>query len=414
MMEEKKIFVNIANSEILEVSDMAMENTESITVGSLDEAIDSFNEKNWEFDDNIRAKLEEIFSEDEGDVLEAFDIKVSTENRSYNELADMFKENDIRIPDVQRKFVWDTNKCSKLIESILIGLPIPPLFFMDIGNNSYEVIDGLQRLTAISNYILGNQWGALTNDTQRRVPAKLSSNVDSSIQGKKFQDLTADQQKKLKRSTVTVIDFRQIGPENDKAKYLIFERINTGSELLNPMQIRKALAYGKFMSSLYEAANSSDVLKSMYSKQYLNKDRHVEFMLGVYVTLKVLQDKYTLQASYQKYILNDFCEANKDRHLESSFVRKFDKYLGELLTTFESNNIFKKVNSNGEYHGNRSTNISEVLVATAILEDVELPRDIEQNYKREIAENNGKFIQNKINKDDLTERYNICKAILGV
>ncbi|MFC6177859.1 DUF262 domain-containing protein [Weissella sagaensis] len=94
---------------------MAMENTESITVGSLDEAIDSFNEKNWEFDDNIRAKLEEIFSEDEGDVLEVFDIKVSTENRSYNELADMFKENDIRIPDVQRKFVWDTNKCSKLI-----------------------------------------------------------------------------------------------------------------------------------------------------------------------------------------------------------------------------------------------------------------------------------------------------------
>lgn len=48
---------------------------------------------------------------------------------------------------------------------------------------------------------------------------------------------------------------------------------------------------------LYEATNFSDVLKSMYSKQYLNKDRHVEFMLGVYVTLKVLQDKYTLQAS---------------------------------------------------------------------------------------------------------------------
>lgn len=71
----------------------------------------------------------------------------------------MFQEGDIQIPDVQRKFVWDTNKYSKLIESILIGLPIPPLFFMDIGNNSYEVIDGLQRLTAISNYILGNKWG---------------------------------------------------------------------------------------------------------------------------------------------------------------------------------------------------------------------------------------------------------------
>lgn len=414
MVEEKNIYVSIANNEILEVSDMELDNSKTVIVSSLDQAVDSFVEKGWDFDDNIRAKLEEIFSEVEDDVLEAFDIKVSTENRSYNELADMFQEGDIQIPVVQRKFVWDTNKCSKLIESILIGLPIPPLFFMDIGNNSYEVIDGLQRLTAISNYILGNQWGALTNDTQRRVPAKLSSNVDSSLKGKKFVDLTPEQQKKLKRSTVTVIDFRQIGPENDKAKYLIFERINTGSELLNPMQIRKALAYGNFMSSLYEAANSSVVLKSMYSKQYLNKDRHVEFMLGVYVTLKVLQNEYSLQAQYQKYILNDFCETNKNRVLEKGFVEKFDKHLGRLLEVFGSDNIFKKVNETGDYHGNRSTNISEVMLATAIIEDVDLPSIIVENYKKEIADNNNKFIQNKINKDDLTERYNICKTILGV
>lgn len=61
MMEEKKIFVSIANSEILEVSELAVENTESITVGSLDEAIDYFDEKKWRFDDNVRSKLEEIF-----------------------------------------------------------------------------------------------------------------------------------------------------------------------------------------------------------------------------------------------------------------------------------------------------------------------------------------------------------------
>lgn len=93
MMEEKKIFVNIANSEILEVSDMAMENTESITVGSLDEAIDSFNEKNWEFDDNIRAKLEEIFSEDEGDVLEALETAI------HHALSNYQLDIDIKAPN---------------------------------------------------------------------------------------------------------------------------------------------------------------------------------------------------------------------------------------------------------------------------------------------------------------------------
>ncbi|MGL5530723.1 MAG: DUF262 domain-containing protein, partial [Culicoidibacterales bacterium] len=251
------LYVRVENNEVLEITDIYQEEMEGIDADSMDEAIDKFEESSWRYEDYISQKLEEIFTDvEERSVLETYDIKVSTTNRSFNELAMMFEEKDIKIPEVQRKFIWDTNKCSKLIESILIGLPIPPLFFMDNGDNSYEVIDGLQRLTAISNYILGNSWGHITNDIIRKVPAKLSMNVDVNIQGKKFIDLTMEQQKKIRRSTVTVIDFREINPKNNlEAKYLIFERINTGSELLNPMQIRKALAYGNFMSSLYEKAN---------------------------------------------------------------------------------------------------------------------------------------------------------------
>ncbi|NTK03518.1 DUF262 domain-containing protein [Enterococcus faecium] len=409
------LYIRIENDEVIEISDFKRENFREINVSNTDEAIDYFTQKKLKFDDNLSDEIDNIFpTNQEDDVLNVYDIKVSTENRSFNELADMFKEGEITIPDMQRRFVWSTSKCSKLIESILIGLPIPPLFFMDRGNNNYEVIDGLQRLTAISNFILGNTWGNITNDIQRNTPAKLSPNVDKSISGKRFQDLTLEQQKKIKRSTITVIDFRQIGNEDEKAKYLIFERINTGSELLNPMQIRKALAYGTFMSSLYTEANNSSTLKAIFGKQYLNKDRHIEFLLEIYTTYKVLTKQYTLNSQYQKFILNDFCEHEKDSQIDQKFVKDFNKQLKNMLNFFSVDEIFKKVDSNGNYHGKRNTNISEVLLATAILHNPKFDSEIIERYKKEINEEIDKFNTNKMNDDLLNQRYEVCKRILGI
>ena len=409
------IYGRIENKEVLEITDLEQDTFKPIEASNTDDVIDYFDKHDIKYDENILEAIESIFSTTQEDkVLNIYDIKVSTENRSFNELADMFQEGEIEIPAMQRNFVWSTNKCSKLIESILIGLPVPPLFFMDKGNNRYEVIDGLQRLTAISNFILGNSWGNITNSVQRNTPAKLSTNVDESIRGLKFDDLTLEQRKKIKRSTITVIDFRQIGQEDDKAKYLIFERINTGSELLNPMQIRKALAYGRFMSSLYEAANESTTLKSIFGKQYLNKDRHVEFMLGVYTTFKVLKGEYELTNQYQKYILNDFCETEKNSEIESGFAKEFDTQLKNMLSIFAENEIFKKVDISGNYHGNRNTNISEVFLATAIVHKPKITMNIADRYKKEIHTEIDKFNVNKMNNALLNQRYEVCKKILGI
>lgn len=408
------IYVEVIDNIINEVTDQEILEFESCSVSTIDDAIDFFKERDWKYDDEIQEKLINIFPSEEDNILADFDIKVSTENRSFNELADMFKEGDIEIPDVQRKFVWDTNKCSKLIESILMGLPIPPLFFMDKGKDKYEIIDGLQRLTAVSNFILGNSWGNITNDVHRNRAAKLSKHVDDSISDLTFKDLSPEQQKKIKRSTVTVIDFRQINPIDDKAKYLIFERINTGSELLNPMQIRKALAYGAFMESLYKEANSNDDLVKFFGKKNIHKDRHVEFMLGVYVTYKVFKKKYELKSQYQKYILNDFCESNKSDIVSKEFSEKFAKKFRELITVFTDNNIFKKVNINGEYHGNRNNNIAESLIATAIIENLPITIETEEKYKEFVSENIEIFTVNKITSKLLSDRRVVCRKILGV
>ena len=160
------LYGKVENGEVIEITDLEKENFISIEASNTDDALDYFNKQTIKYDESIIEEIDNIFSLDQEEkILNIYDIKVSTENRSFNELADMFQEGEIEIPDMQRNFVWSTSKCSKLIESILLGLPIPPLFFMDKGNNRYEVIDGLQRLTAISNFILGNNWGNITNST---------------------------------------------------------------------------------------------------------------------------------------------------------------------------------------------------------------------------------------------------------
>ncbi|WP_206282005.1 hypothetical protein [Streptococcus sp. X16XC17] len=184
--------------------------------------------------------------------------------------------------------------------------------------------------------------------------------------------------------------------------------------MLNAMQIRKALAYGGFISSLYENANKSEPLRVIFGKQHINKDRHVEFLLGVYVTYKILQGKFQSDSRYQKYILNDFCEENKDDIIESDFIELFNKNLELLEQNFDTRSIFKKVDDQGNFHGNRNNNIAEVLLATSILEKSQINSSVVEKYKKYISENIEKFAVNKVTGDLLRERHTICRSILEV
>ena len=137
-------------------------------------------------------------------------------------------------------------------------------------------------------------------------------------------------------------------------------------------------------------------------------------MLGVYTTYKVLKGQYELTNQYQKYILNDFCETEKDSQIDLEFVDEFDNQLSNMLSIFKENEIFKKVDSNGNYHGNRNTNISEVFLATAIVHKTKIDTKIVDRYKQEIHSEIDKFNVNKMNNDLLNQRYEVCKKILGI
>lgn len=148
--------------------------------------------------------------------------------------------NDIFIPNYQRKFVWETARQSKFIESLMIGLPIPYMFAADSEGRS-EIVDGSQRLRTL-DYFLNNKL-VLTG------LEKLTY-----LEGFRFKDLARSRQLRFKKKSIRLIEL------TDKADYEvrkeIFSRINTTPVLLTDMEIRKGVYEGDFYNFIDKCAEN--------------------------------------------------------------------------------------------------------------------------------------------------------------
>lgn len=145
-------------------------------------------------------------------------------------------ENDIFIPDYQRAFVWDDERQSKFIESVLIGLPIPYMFTADV-NGRLEVVDGTQRLRTLINFIDNN----LKLKDLELLPK---------LNGFKYSDLQKVRMRKFLNTTIRMITLSDKSDED--VRLIMFERINTGSDILKDMEKRKGIFGGKFIDFVYK------------------------------------------------------------------------------------------------------------------------------------------------------------------
>jgi len=135
-------------------------------------------------------------------------------------------------PGYQRRLRWDSQRQSKLIESFLMNVPVPPVFLNEDDYGTYSVIDGKQRLTAINDYLKDRY-------------ALKGLEIFNQINGKLFSDLPSEIQSVLRtRATVqAVIILRQSSPQ---IKFEVFDRLNTGGIKLNAQEIRNSTWPGPF------------------------------------------------------------------------------------------------------------------------------------------------------------------------
>lgn len=157
---------------------------------------------------------------------------------SFNELLDMKESGELNItPDYQRLFRWTEGQRSRFIESLLLEMPVPPIFVIEEEDGRYQLIDGLQR---ISSYL--HLRGKLTAPhldppvNEGELLELVDCDIVPALNGLTFNDLPAALQIRVKRAFIRVEVVRK---ETDPHfKYHMFKRLNTGGELLSEQQLR--------------------------------------------------------------------------------------------------------------------------------------------------------------------------------
>ncbi len=172
--------------------------------------------------------LEQIIDERIGEVrTEALDI-------SFGEIVNLHKSNELLIaPEYQRLFRWSEEQQSRLIESILLELPIPPIFVIENAGGIFELIDGLQRTSSILRFI--------DSTTISADPLALTGcDLIPELDGLKFTDLSLTLRLRVKRSAVRVVVIKR--QSSQFLRFEMFKRLNTGGSLLAPQEIRNVTA----------------------------------------------------------------------------------------------------------------------------------------------------------------------------
>ncbi|MBK9562682.1 MAG: DUF262 domain-containing protein, partial [Micavibrio sp.] len=204
--------------------------------------------------DNPEENLEVEEENDEAPYVE-FDISVAPSDPTLELLAQQLGKSDIIIPFYQRKYVWKIEQASRLIESFLMGLPVPQVFFYVNNENQLEVIDGQQRMMSVK-YFFEGYFGEEDSKGARQVFKLKGLSERSEYNGKTFEQLSPKDQRKLRNSTLRAISIRQLKPEPKEggnvsdSVFHIFERLNTGGTSLKPQEIRNAVYRGRIVEEL--------------------------------------------------------------------------------------------------------------------------------------------------------------------
>lgn len=259
------------------------------------------------------------FGEDElVDQTSIYDITTFGTSADVNTIYNRLKKGKYYIPSFQRDYVWKIPQASRLIESIVMGLPIPSIFIAKDEDENYYVIDGQQRLKSIEKFY-DNEFAL--------------KDVIDEIKGKKYRDLDEKIQNRIDEYAIQLIVIKQEKPDdNNDSIYKIFERINTEGTKLYPQEIRASSYHGEFNELLHEFAIDNRWIKFIATKN--NRKTHEELILR-FISLYYDMENYKAP---MKHFLNVYM--GKNRHFKHTpkidimniFDRTFEicnQYLGK-------------------------------------------------------------------------------------
>lgn len=284
-------------------------------------------------------------------------IVTETNREKLPNFIDALKRNDymeVR-PFYQRRSRWDEERQSKLIESFIINIPVPPVFLYEKDYNSYEVMDGQQRITAISDFYNNkftlrglDLWPELNGLSYTELPNKIRAGLD-------------------RRSISSIVLLKESAPDDEDAiflRQLVFERLNTGGVKLERQEIRNSLGSGRFNDLLFELARG-DQFRSIwglplyeeeelenhklpiYEKAFFKKMEDIEVVLRFFALRHMEHYKFGIQGFLDLYMIRSksFVDADCDYLKElfnSTLKTACSIYNDSVFRIYENNNFTGK------------------------------------------------------------------------
>lgn len=286
--------------------------------------------------------------------VDKFDITVTPNDFNVMTLNGFVESGAVRIPAFQRNYVWDLRRASKLIESLILGLPVPQLFLYEQERNKYLVIDGQQRLMSIyyffkQRFPRKERRGELRSifDHEGRIPdrvlhdddyfkpfnLRLHDNIpkyESKLKDLNYSTLGPYKTQFDLRPIRNIVVRQNMPSGDDSSIYEIFSRLNTGGISLKPQEIRTSMYHSGFYNLLYDINTNPSWRRILGLQEPDIHMRDIEFLLRGFA---ILIDGKNYSPSMIKF-LNQFslkCKNHNEqqnqycRELFESFLRSCSK-----------------------------------------------------------------------------------------
>ena len=321
--------------------------------------------ENWYEDAMIESE-----NEDDG-VIKEYDITSTPNDFNISTLFNLINNGIIKMPPFQRNYVWDIKRASKLIESVILGLPIPQVFLYEKGKNNFFVIDGQQRLLSIyffikqrfpnlkgkeilRDFLAGDEEinekfineESFFDDFSLNLPSPVAPTINP-LNGLKYETL-GDYKRTFEylRTIRSVVIKQNEEDEQDSAIYEIFNRLNTGGQNLTAQEIRMSLFYSKFYEMLLRI-NKNEQWRSFLGQP--STDLHFKDVEILLRSFAMLVHHCEYKAPMTKFLNSFSKEATK-------FNNETNEYWEKLFESFIES--CRELNDKDFFSGSGKFNIS--------------------------------------------------------
>lgn len=282
-------------------------------------------------------------------------------DKSVSDIVRMIADKDLVLdPDYQRNYVWDNKKASKLVESIILNVPIPVIYVSEEKDSSWSVIDGLQRLNSLKRFFDGK--------------FKLSGlEILYELNKCDFKSLPAKASRMLKNGLLRIV--MVTADSNDDIKYDIFMRLNTGAVHLNEQELRNCLYRGRLNTFLQEEAKNSQWLSLLGLKEPHKRMADRELLLR-FLTLSVNWERSTGEIKgykgNMKSYMNGFMKMYQHETGCLNYFRSLcDETIDKVYEVY-GEDAFRRVNEDGTVTPINRAIMDAVMIASIPYKKTEL------------------------------------------